>query len=217
MSASTKSCLLSLVVLAGTGCNVIKPDLLGADAQGASDGPRQNDAGADVAPDAYVAFEGNLVEANADLETGATGWITNGGAAQIASSTAQAHAGTASLLTTMRTGEWNGPAVNLLGKVRPGRTYSATIWARLTAAATDKFLVSIRHTCLETGTTERFNVNNNRTSVVASEGAWRQPTSTFTVVDPSACSLTSFIVYVETENPVFGTFYVDDIDIREQP
>lgn len=212
----TKRCFQAMltVALAG-GCSVIKPDLLeGTDAPRADARPPQ-DAAIDARPDAYAPFEGNLV-GNPGVETGSIGWTTNGGAAQIAATTAMFHGGASSLVTTARTAAWNGPAVSLFEKIRPNRAYAATVFARLVAASTDKFYISTRHTCAEDAGTQHFNQNTTRTFSTASDTAWTQPTSTFTVAGPPACTLTSFIVYVETENTTLSEFYVDDLVVEEQ-
>jgi hypothetical protein len=212
----TKRCLQAMLTVAiAGGCNVIKSDLLDvADAPRADARPPQ-DAPIDAKPDAYEPFMGNLV-GNPGVETGTLGWTTNGGSAQIAATTTIFHAGASSLVTTGRTAAWNGPAVSLFDKIRPNRSYGATVFARLVVAATDKFYISTRHTCAEDAGTQHFNQATTRTFSTASDTAWTQPTSTFTVAGPPACTLTSFIVYVETENTTLSEFYVDDLDVQEQ-
>lgn len=196
-------------------CNVIKPELLEQNDASTTDARPRDAAPIDAPPDAYVPSEGNLVM-NPGLESGTPlGWTTNGGAATIALSTTQAHGGTRSLTTGARSGEWNGPAVAMFGIVRQTRSYTATVWARLVETGTDDFFVSVRHTCAETGGTERFNVNNTRTSATGNATSWVQPSSTFTVVGTGDCTLSSFIVYVESET--LADFYVDDLDVREIP
>ena len=211
------ACVLLVVFSIGlAGCNVINPELLERSDGMPADAAKATDAGLDSPPDAYVPYEGNLAS-NPGLETGNTlGWTTNGGSAQIALSTEQAYAGTRSLLTTNRTGEWNGPAVSIVDKVRPGKRYFASVWARHTSATNQTFSVSTKHLCAESGE-ERFNTNTTRTAAVGNDTSWVQPSSMFTVVNTAECTLTAFLVYVETSGSDTGAFYVDDIDIREIP
>ena len=82
--------------------------------------------------------------------------------------------------------------------------------------STDPFYVSTKHLCAESGS-ERFNVNTTRTSAAGSDTGWVQPSSLFTVVNTAECTLTAFLVYVETTGTEPVDFYVDDIDIREIP
>ena len=195
------------------GCNVIKSDLLEPNDAAKTDANTARDAAIDAPPDAYVPFVGNLAS-NPDLENGNTiGWANNGGSAVLAVSTAQAHAGTRSLLTTTRTAKWNGPGIPLTATIRQGKRYSATAWVRTMNPTTDKFYVSTRWTCTE-DVDPHFNEQTNRTPAMATSTAWVQPSSTFTVVVPAVCTMTSFMVYVESD-VITDPFYVDDIDIRE--
>jgi endo-1,4-beta-xylanase len=204
--------VLITFALSLTGCNVIKSDLLEpSDAQ--VDARVTGDASIDASPDAYVPYMGNLAS-NADLENGNTlGWANNGGSAVLANSTVQAHGGARSLLTTTRTAKWNGPGIPLNTMIRQGKTYSATAWVRTANPVTDKFYVSTRWTCAQ-DVDPHFNEQTNRTPAMAISTAWVQPTATFTVVTPDVCTMTSFMVYVESET-ITDPFYVDDIDIRE--
>ncbi len=66
-----------------------------------------------------------------DFETGTTeGWISRGGA-ELEASTAQAHSGEYSLLTTGRTAGWHGPAYNLLDVLEPQAVYRFEVSVRL--------------------------------------------------------------------------------------
>jgi hypothetical protein len=201
--------------LAGA-CQVIDPSLLGNDARAIDSRPadaRLIDAEvADASPpDAYVPFEGNLVD-NPGVELGLIDWTTNGGSAQIAVTTAQAHGGTNSLLTTNRTDAWNGPAVDLTTTIRPGRRYTATMWMRTnTGAGAADFYVSVRHTC---GVTQEFNFQNNRTLAAGGETDWVQVSSNFRVITLEICNLTEFLVYAET-NVGTPEILVDDIEVLE--
>jgi arabinoxylan arabinofuranohydrolase len=198
----------SLVFLALTsGCNIIKPDLL-SDASGAPEDAR----GLDAPPDAYVPSVGNLV-GNPGLESeGMMGWVNNGGGT-LTVATDTAHTGTKSLLMSARAGVWNGPAVALTAKVRPGKHYSMAVWARLAAAGTDTFEVSMRHICAEDG--QHFNQMTTRTAAPAADNAtWVQPTGSFFVTDSPSCTLIEVLVYVETTTNKVD-FYVDDLDVQE--
>jgi hypothetical protein len=162
-------------------------------------------------PDAFV--PPNLVP-NPGLEADASGWANNGGGAQVARSTVVAHSGVASLLTTVRSGNWNGPAADLTQIVVPGRQYSAQLSARLVNAGTESIFLSTRYTCSEDNT-QRFNSMTNRTKAdLADNATWGTPASTFTVPAADGCTLTNFIIYVETGTATaMPDFYIDDVSV----
>ena len=60
-------------------------------------------------------------------------WAARGGDATVANSTEQAHAGTHSLRTTGRRRPYQGPSINVLGKMTKGFRYQVTLWVRLVA------------------------------------------------------------------------------------
>jgi endo-1,4-beta-xylanase len=63
------------------------------------------------------------------------GWGARGGVERVAVSTADAHSGTGSLLTTGRTASWMGPAVDVLDRVTLGNRYAVSLWAKLAPGA----------------------------------------------------------------------------------
>ena len=67
------------------------------------------------------------------LPDGATvrNWAPRGGDAIVANSTELAHGGTHSLKTTGRRRPYQGPSINVLGKMNKGFRYLVTMWARL--------------------------------------------------------------------------------------
>jgi len=204
----------------GGGCDVIKPELLVADAAPMMGSPAPVDAAIprdapELPPDAYQPAIGNLVT-NADFEAqGKTGWITDG-AGVIDLSTGNAHAGAHCLVTTERTDYWQGPATAITTKVRPGRKYAMSVFVRLMAAGSEGFNLSLRHTCQQ-----QFNIQTDRQTAVATDNTtWVQPTSTFTVAPAATCTLTEVLVYVETATKLtagsaYPSFYIDDIDVSE--
>ena len=71
-----------------------------------------------------------------DFEDGTTqGWSARG-AATIAPSASAAHGGGAGLRTTGRTQSWEGPSVELAGKLTTGATYTISAYTRLAAGQT---------------------------------------------------------------------------------
>jgi len=170
-------------------------------------------------PDAFVpdAFVPPNLAPNPDLEVDASGWVNNGGGAVLTRSTVEFHTGAASLLVTARSGNWNGPAVDITAAALPGKQFSASVFVHLVNPATETFFLSTRAVC--SPNTQTFNDNTDRTPLTLADNAtWGMVSSTFTVADATACAVTNYIVYVESNNAAtMPDFYVDDISIVETP
>ncbi|MDI1461180.1 endo-1,4-beta-xylanase [Catellatospora sp. KI3] len=144
-----------------------------------------------------------------DFEDGTTqSWAMRGTAEVVASSTAAAHAGTRSLLTSGRTAAWNGPSRSLLSTVTKGVRYTYSVWARTaTGAGTAQLRMSVER---RLGTTTNYEQVVNSTNV--SESGWTQLTGSYTLANDADF----FAVYVET---VSGTasFHIDDFTLSYVP
>jgi arabinoxylan arabinofuranohydrolase len=173
--------------------------------------------GLGAAPSATAA-EPNLI-VNPGFEDGLTGWTVNSGNATdgaTLSATGDAYAGTGAALVTSRKTTGSGPAQDLAGKVRAGKTY--TVSARVkyenpASPATKQFFVTMHYggstyTNLGTGTVPR--------------GQWGLLQGTFTI--PAGQAVTTPRVFVETpwtSDPAAAPathlmdFKVDDVTLRE--
>ena len=70
-----------------------------------------------------------------NFEDGGTdGWGSRSGSSTVANSTAAAHSGAASLLTTGRIANWDGPSISVSNKMYPGSIYNISGWVLLTPA-----------------------------------------------------------------------------------
>ncbi len=149
-------------------------------------------------------------------------WAPRGGDAIIANSTVQAHGGTHSLETTGRRRPYQGPAINILGKMTRGFRYRVTLWARLLpdpAFPSVPVRVSLQRTTQ--GSTTYVNVVPE-VSVTANE--WTKLSALFTPSgDADALSL-----YVETGEadpappsggtyPPKASFAIDDVSLTYDP
>jgi len=214
--------VVALAALLAAGCNVIKPDLLPEVPDAGSMMMPSGDAGKDAStpdapPDAYVPETGNLAPNPGFEQMGITGW-TNSGHGTIGLSSGSGHTGTKCLLTTERTSNWNGPAAVMTAKVRPGRKYAMTAFARLMTDGSEGFNVSLRTTCTETG--QHFNDQTSQHPVLVTDTNWVQPASTFTLPSEADCTLTEVLIYVETTTDLtpstsYPAFYVDDLEVTE--
>jgi endo-1,4-beta-xylanase len=139
-----------------------------------------------------------------DFEDGTTqGWAGRGSAA-VAVSTAAAHGGTHSLLTTGRTATWNGPSRSVLGILQPRATYTVSAQVRLVAGAA---AVPVHMTVQRTpagGAT----VFERVASATASDAGWTQLTGDYSFqADPTDAQL-----YLESDDATVA-FHLDDVTI----
>jgi endo-1,4-beta-xylanase len=142
---------------------------------------------------------------------GLDGWSSRAGAV-LANSTADAHSGTHSLLTTSRTAAFDGPQISVSNKMYNGSQYSVSIWVKLgpSATAADTLRVSLQTTLA--GTTTFHTVVGN---TVVPLGTWVQLSipiySMASPYDPGQAFL-----YVESNS---GTqdFYIDDFQLAFIP
>jgi endo-1,4-beta-xylanase len=142
---------------------------------------------------------------------GLDGWSSRAGAT-LANSTADAHSGAHSLLTTGRTHAYDGPQISVSNKMYNGSQYEISVWVKLgpTATADDTIRVSLQ-TTLAGATTFHTVVNNT----AVARGSWvlliaRVYTMAF-AYDPGKAFL-----YVESNS---GTqdFYIDDFQLTFLP
>ena len=142
---------------------------------------------------------------------GVDGWSSRAGAV-LANSTADAHGGTHSLLTTARVAAFDGPQISVNNKMYNGSQYSISVWVKLgpSATAADTLRVSLQTTLA--GTTSFHTVVGNTPVPL---GTWVQlsiPTYSMAVTyDPGQAFL-----YVESNS---GTqdFYSDDFQLTFIP
>lgn len=119
--------------------------------------------------------------------------------------TADAHSGAGSLLTTGRTGDWNGPATDVAALFDAGTTYTVSAWVKLAAGTVGSSAV-------------HFTVNQTPASneyawvgspVAATADAWVQVTGTYT----KDAAVTAASLYLEAA-PIDGanpSLLLDDV------
>ena len=140
-----------------------------------------------------------------DFETGTRqGWAPRIGGEILTPTTADAHSGQYSLLTTGRNAAFYGPATNVLGKVTLGKKYDFSVWVKLgPGEAPADVRLSIER---RSGGTPTFATIGARAGVTAE--AWVQITGSYTL----AVEVDFLTVYLETAS---GTqpFYMDDFQM----
>jgi endo-1,4-beta-xylanase len=131
------------------------------------------------------------------------------GTAVLANVTEEAHGGTRSLRTTGRTAVWQGPALNILGKMTSGFRYRMTVWAKLAAGEPD--------TSLRTTVERRFSGATFFHTVIpntlVTAGQWVRMSALFTM--PGDADFLS--LKVETNTAATASFYIDDVTLSYAP
>jgi endo-1,4-beta-xylanase len=145
------------------------------------------------------------------FESGATeGWGPRIGDETVTVTSADAHSGANSLLTTGRTTAFRGVAVNVTNIMFSGSRYKVSLWAKLApGAAPTQLRVSLQRNA---GTITTFHQVVGNTNVTAD--AWVRLTTTYDV----ALANSSLILYVESpNNQPLSSFYIDDVQITFVP
>jgi len=145
---------------------------------------------------AAATFESNTPE----------GWASRTGGEQVATSTADAHAGTHSLLTTNRTQTFQGPAFDVTNVMFNGSRYRVEIWAKLAPGEPSTQLRVSLERRLGTFLTSFHTLVGNTT---VTSDAWVRLAATF----DDALANTSLILFVESTSAATASYYIDDFSI----
>ena len=142
---------------------------------------------------------------------GLDGWTSRAGAT-LTNTTADAHGGTHSLLSTNRGHAYDGPQISVNNKMYNGSTYSIGVWVKLDPSATQADTLRLSLQVTLAGTTTYHTVVNN-TAVPL--GTWvKLSIPTFSMAyayDPGQAFL-----YVES-NTGTQSFYIDDFQVTYVP
>jgi endo-1,4-beta-xylanase len=131
------------------------------------------------------------------------------GTAVLTNVTEEAHGGTHSLRTTGRTLAWQGPALNITGKMSRGFRYRVTVWAKLAAGELDANLrVTVERRLAGVST---FHTVVPNTLVTAAE--WIRMSALFTM--PGDADYLS--LKVETATAATTSFSIDDFALSYAP
>jgi len=144
-----------------------------------------------------------------NFEDGTTqGWRPRIGRETVVATTADAHSGSFSLLTTGRQQPFDGPSINAAGKLCNGSRYTISLWAKLAPGQPDAQLrVSIQRSL---GGTTNFNTIVPNTTVTSSQWVRLRATYDF------AFNYDSLSLYVESASGT-ASFYMDDFDLTFVP
>ncbi|MGY1841531.1 MULTISPECIES: endo-1,4-beta-xylanase [unclassified Modestobacter] len=146
---------------------------------------------------------GTVAPLATDFEDGLQGWGPRGDA-RVERTTADAHSGSASLLTTNRLQNWQGPVIDVTGNLAVGQTVQVTLWAKLAPGqGSASLLASIQR---NRGTQTNYE-NIGGASAVVTDSAWTQLRGTYTLGAP----IDTAQLYVEGD--ANKDFLIDDVTV----
>jgi endo-1,4-beta-xylanase len=146
---------------------------------------------------------------------GLDGWSSRTGNSTVANSTAAAHSGTHSLLTTGRTANFDGPQINVSNKMYSGSQYNISAWVMLTPADGSNHVINMSLQTTLDGTTSFPSITPFPGITVPADGSWHEISVHGYNMANSYDAGTAFL-YLQTV-PSSGTdlvsFYVDDFQL----
>ena len=147
-----------------------------------------------------------------DFEDSTTDHWAGRGSASVANTTADAHSGTHSLVVTNRTASWNGPTLDISGKMCNGSQYAVIFWVKMAPGAPQTTIrVSLQ---LTLGGVQSFKTLIANAPVTSS--AWvRFKVKPYTF-SGSYNNLQIYVESAETAAP-FASFYIDDASLQFMP
>ena len=146
---------------------------------------------------------------------GLDGWSSRTGSSTVANSTAAAHSGTHSLLTTGRVANYDGPQISVSNKMYVGSAYNISAWVMLVPTDGTNHVINMSLQTTVNGNTSYPSITGYPGVTVPADGNWHQISvhgyNMSSNYDPG-----SAFVYFQTV-PSSGndlvSFYIDDFQI----
>ncbi len=146
---------------------------------------------------------------------GLDGWSSRSGSSSVTNTTADAHTGTHSLLTTGRIANYDGPSISVSDKLYVGSRYNISGWVKLLPTDGSSHIINVSLQTTLSGTTSYPTVTGYPGVTILADGQWHQVNvmgyNMSSAYDPGAASL-----YFQT-NPASGndlvSFYLDDFQL----
>ncbi|QMV44559.1 endo-1,4-beta-xylanase [Cohnella cholangitidis] len=136
------------------------------------------------------------------------GWVSHTGNETVTVTDSDAKSGNNSLFTSNRHEPFQGPSLNVTGKIHKGNKYRIKVWAKLAKGEADaKLKLTMQRKIKSTVSYESIVGESNVT-----DGEWVPFTGIYTV-DRQADSMT---VYLESSNPNVS-YYIDDFELTYIP
>lgn len=150
---------------------------------------------------------------------GLDGWSSRSGSSTLTNSTAEAHSGMHSLLTTGRIANWDGPQISVSDKMYPGSVYNISVWVYLTPADGSNHIINLSLQTTDNGITSYPGVSSYPGITVPADGAWHQISvlgyNMSSAYDPGMANL--YIQTVPAAGNDLVSFYIDDFQLAYVP
>jgi endo-1,4-beta-xylanase len=146
---------------------------------------------------------------------GLDGWSSRTGSSTLTNSTAAAHSGTHSLLTTGRVANYDGPQISVSNKMYVGSEYNISGWVLLTPADGSSHVINISLQTTLNGVTSYPSVTAYPGVTVPADGQWHQ-ISVIGYTMSSAYDQGAASLYFQTVPPSGNdlvSFYLDDFQL----
>ncbi len=150
---------------------------------------------------------------------GLDGWSSRTGSSTVTNSTAAAHSGTHSLLTTGRVANYDGPQISIGNKMYVGSTYNLSAWVMLQPTDGSSHVINMSLQTTISGNTSYPSVTGYPGVTVPADGAWHQINvmgyNMAANYDPGSAFL--YLQTVPSSGNDLVSFYVDDVQISYVP
>ena len=145
---------------------------------------------------------------------GLDGWSSRAGAS-VTNSTAAAHSGTHSLLTTGRAHNFDGPQINVSNKMYNGSKYNISAWVMLTPADGSNHVINMSLQTTLGGDTSFPSITPFPGITVPADGNWHQISVNGYNMANSYDPGTAFVYFqtVSSSGNDFVSFYLDDFQL----
>ena len=150
---------------------------------------------------------------------GLDGWSSRSGSSTVTNTTAEAHSGTHSLLTTGRIANWDGPQISVSDKMYVGSKYSISVWVMLEPTDGSSHIINISLQTTLSGNTSYPSVTGYPGVTVLADGNWHQISvpayNMASSYDPGAAYL--YVQTVPSSGNDLVSFYIDDFQLTYIP
>jgi endo-1,4-beta-xylanase len=146
---------------------------------------------------------------------GLDGWSSRTGSSTVTNTTATAHSGTHSLLTTGRTANFDGPQISVSNKMYVGSEYNISGWIKLLPTDGSSHIINMSLQTTIDGNTSFPSVTGYPGVTVPADGNWHQISVTGYNMG-SAYDQGSAFLYFQTVPPSGNdlvSFYLDDFQL----
>ena len=146
---------------------------------------------------------------------GLEGWTSRTGNSTLTNSTAAAHSGTHSLLTTGRTANFDGPQINVSNKMYVGSQYNISAWVMLQPTDGSKHIINMSLQTTLSGAPSFPSITPFPGITVPADGNWHQISvigyNMASNYDPGMAFL--YLQTVPSSGTDLVSFYVDDFQL----